>query len=277
MTRQSLKKRNKSRARPSGKVKQSNSFPASYYRSNNNSPKRKRRNTVNEGKPNWMIPAAILVLIPVVLAAMHFGTIDEVEVLGLENSDDKNALKGQVYDQYRYLWQPYFNNFEFTEEVEQSGLVSATFEVSWLEQKLIVNPKPSEEEVSQDIVINWQSGEGVYGVNSHGFVADSSERQDLPKVKDESSLDIDIGDRVGPRSFIDFVVEIETSGVNVEQYRVIDTTRELYADTPDGYFVRFDTEGDPIIQIENANRVKSQADSIDEYIDVRIPFKAYYR
>ena len=272
MKRQNRNRRKRAGSKSSHKTKQTNPFPASYYR-NSSSAKKKR----NNGRPTWIVAAAALAAISVLLTVIHFGAIKEVEVVGLDSSEQREAIEDRVHDQYRFLWQPYFNSPDLSEDVGQGRIGPVTFELLWLEQKLIVKAKPSEEEVSQDAILNWQSGETSYGVNSQGIVVDDSEQDSLLKVKDESNLDVETGDRVGPQSFIDFVMEIEASSLDVSQYRVIDTTRELYADIDDGYYIRFDTEGSPSIQLENANRVSSRADNIEEYIDVRIPFKAYYR
>lgn len=245
-------------------------FAANYYRGATT-----KRQKGRHGNKSHILAAAgaIAATVIALVVIFYFGKVNQVEVVGVESSDDRTALEEYMFEQYSYLWQPLFSSLEPSDL--PSSATSVRLESDWTEQTLIVSALGSNEQMQEPVVI-WQSNNELFGVSGQGFTVEES-HDGLPIINDESNLDVEMGDRVGPDSFIEFVLDVEASTLEVEEYRVMDTTRELYADLNGGYYVRFDTEGDANLQLDNVERVQSQADSIDQYIDVRIPFKAYYR
>ena len=245
-------------------------FAANYYRGATT-----KRGKARQGNKLHVLmgAGAVVAIVATLVAIFHFGKINQVEVVGIESSDDREVLEEYALEQYSYLWQPLFSNLEPSDL--PSNVTAVRLESNWAEQTLTVSALDENEQMQEPVAI-WQSNDETFGVSRQGFIVEES-HDGLPTIDDESNLDVDTGDRVGPESFIEFVLDVEASTLEVREYRVIDTTRELYADLNSGYYVRFDTEGDSSLQLDNVERVQSQADNIDQYIDVRIPFKAYYR
>lgn len=122
-----------------------------------------------------------------------------------------------------------------------------------------------------------------YSVDKEGAVIGGSEDSEnsLPLLVDRSNLETEAGKQAIPQRLVGFITRLDRNGLDIRQFHITDTTSEVYAELTDGYMVRFATGKSLEIQLENLKRVQAKAnekgDVIDEYVDLRIPYKAYYR
>lgn len=134
----------------------------------------------------------------------------------------------------------------------------------------------------------WQSGEQVNVLDIDGTVIGSAgERfKQLPVVIDSKNVPVRVGDRVVSGSFIQFcddvVTQLQSSlAIGVSRITVPDTTSEVHVTTSKGYVVKFDTTRSAISELNDLKNVLSELDRLRkvpaEYIDLRIPGKAYYK
>lgn len=133
--------------------------------------------------------------------------------------------------------------------------------------------------------INWVSGNQTFLLDAEGTVIGPTSEVSLATVVDSANLPVKAGDRVAPRRFVEFVSTLGSmlaaAGVGVSGYRVPDTTSEVYAQTDMGYIIKFDTARSATEQMMDLKSVLTTLSGLKkspaEYIDLRVPNKAYYR
>lgn len=242
------------------------SFGARYYRGETRSGSKVRA---------WGVYALAALAVAALIAVWMWARVETVSVQGGDPSV-RPAVQERVRRHYTHLWHPYTRPPE--QVIDLPGNVAGV-EVStdWTNRRLVVSV-----EMRQPVII-WKTGEKRLLVDSRGFVMrrSSGSHSDLPVVHDVSNLPAGEGERVTPERFITFVQTITDSRLPIARLRVIDTTSELYADLERGYSIRFDTTSSAQTQLDNVTRVQETArrnnDTITEYIDVRLEYKAYYR
>lgn len=242
------------------------SFGARYYRGEARSGSKVRV---------WGGYALVVLVTTALIAGWMWARVETVSVQGGDPSV-RDAVQERVRRHYTFLWHPYTHPPE--QVIGLPGSVAGV-EVStdWTNRRLVVAV-----EMRQPVII-WKTGEKRLLVDARGFVMgrSSGDRPELPVVHDASDLPAGEGEQVTPERFITFVQTVADSELPIERLRVIDTTSELYADLERGYSVRFDTTSSAQTQLDNVARVQETArrnnDTITEYIDVRLEYKAYYR
>lgn len=139
----------------------------------------------------------------------------------------------------------------------------------------------------------------ILGTRSGGYVVDgggrviskaseleSSARSNLPVLQDESGLTIELGKYALPDESVSFVRDIASQvalrGYNIRSLSLPNVANEVHLrliDQP--YYIKFDLTGDSRVQSGTyfAVRAKLAKDGVTprEYIDVRVPGKAYYK
>lgn len=132
--------------------------------------------------------------------------------------------------------------------------------------------------------MRWQTNNQVYVLDGKGVVIRQiaiNEAASLPLVVDGSNLPVEVNKNAVSSDFASFTVEAnkqvkDVLKLGIVNNRIIDTSSELLVVTDKGYYIRFDTTGDLVTQIDSAARVL-KTEQPKEYLDVRIPYKAYYR
>ena len=134
--------------------------------------------------------------------------------------------------------------------------------------------------------INWQTGGVAYLLDIDGSVLGPSGNKALPTVIDGANLPVKVGDRVVPTAFIQFVDRLTgeikpQTGLVVSGISVPATTTELDVITTKNFVVKFDTTSGVEQQLTELNSVLATLSSLKkqpaQYIDLRIPGKAFYR
>lgn len=135
--------------------------------------------------------------------------------------------------------------------------------------------------------LQWRSGGALYAVDQTGRIIKQLDGQSsAPLVVDTSNVAVKVNDQVVSRQFVDFVLSVtkgltQQAGLTATAWRINDTTSELFVDTSGGFYVRFDTTRSADEQLQELKSVLGDAKAKNAgphaYVDVRIPYKAYYR
>lgn len=136
--------------------------------------------------------------------------------------------------------------------------------------------------------LGWQSGSSVFVLSSDGRAIGLVEKADsnMPIVVDSANIPVNIGQKVVPTEFIDFV-QIITQGLRAQKIDFVqlsvpaESVGELYVQTKVGYKIKFDTARDGAAQLNDLKAVlaslSSQKKTPTEYIDLRIEGRAFYK
>jgi cell division septal protein FtsQ len=139
----------------------------------------------------------------------------------------------------------------------------------------------------QHAQLRWRSGVENFAVSDDGraFRTVTQDDGQFAQVVDNSNIPIHEGQQVASGQFVKFVREINSempaiSGP-ISNYDIYDTTFELSAVTSNGYRIKFDTTRSSQDQLHDLKAVldlaKRQNKKINEYVDVRIAGRAFYK
>lgn len=135
--------------------------------------------------------------------------------------------------------------------------------------------------------LNWKSGGQRFVIDADGTVigATPPSYDALPTVVDNTNLPVKAGDRVVPATFIIFTSDVTKQLADMKLkpvgFSVPQTTTELYVKTDKNYTIKFDTTRPAADSGKDLAAVLKQLGALKktpaEYIDLRVPNKAYYR
>lgn len=139
-------------------------------------------------------------------------------------------------------------------------------------------------------IFSWKSQDKIYLVDENGIaflegegVPISEEGTKLSLVVDTNNMSVEPGKRIVIPEFVDFVGDLvkyapEKSSLNIGEMRVSETTFNLEADTDLGFRIRLDTTRNVITQLEVLKKIVDQyRDQIEEYVDLRVEGRVYYK
>lgn len=160
--------------------------------------------------------------------------------------------------------------------------VGVTVEHNLLLSRLSINV------TNQTPALRWQSRGVQYRLSDHGFVLALADETDaaLPVVFDEANLDVTQKDQIVPRDFVTFVRQFD-SAATARQLAVVDrfvsgSTREMRVTLADkAYALRLSTLRSADTQLDELARLERYFSQVGkrarEYVDLRIPGRAYWR
>ncbi len=135
--------------------------------------------------------------------------------------------------------------------------------------------------------LNWRTGGVTYLLDSNATVIGPTtpEYAKLPTVTDSSNLPVKAGDRVAPTQFVVFCATLAhllpATGYSVTTMTVPESTSEVYVTTQNGLVLKFDTTRSAEEEIGDLKAVQAELSAAHvtptQYIDLRIPNKAYYK
>lgn len=135
--------------------------------------------------------------------------------------------------------------------------------------------------------IQWQTNNKLYEVDQTGRITKQvTARNKLPFIIDETNVAVADLDQVTTPTFLGFIANVQsklaqTTGLEPVRYRLRSTTKEVLVDTNKNFYVLFDTDANSSEQMQSVKRTlevaKSKGQTPTSYIDVRIPYKAYYK
>lgn len=135
--------------------------------------------------------------------------------------------------------------------------------------------------------LNWKTNGTVYLLDTNATVISPTNATyaHLPTVTDSSNLPVKVGDRVAPTVFVSFCSQVAQllppAGYTIQTMTVPETTSEVYVQTNQGVLLKFDTTRPAGEEIADLKAVQAQLTAAHQtptqYIDLRIPHKAYYK
>lgn len=134
------------------------------------------------------------------------------------------------------------------------------------------------------MAVHWQSDGHDYVLGLDGKVIDQmTPSSGMPKVVDETNIQPSSGNTVVTAGFIQFVINTQQIfskiiGKDIDHFEVGNTTFDLTVVPKDGPKLILDTIRNPDVQLSAGKLVLDQdKDKIKQYLDLRVPGKAYYQ
>jgi cell division septal protein FtsQ len=133
----------------------------------------------------------------------------------------------------------------------------------------------------------WQTGEQSWLIAEDGRVLRQAKAGEgtFGRIIDTAQLTVKVGDKVADKQFVVFAREFISlagkKGVDIESSAIGATTRELNIRLKNGIVIRTDTSRGAAEQVEayiaTIETAQQQNKKPTEYVDVRIPGKAFYK
>ncbi|HPN67694.1 MAG TPA: FtsQ-type POTRA domain-containing protein [bacterium] len=233
----------------------------------------------------WLLISVLLLMLFGVVYLLFFSDYFKIKIINIDGAGEEmqNEIKEMLSWETEYMI--LFNNNAFRDEINNKWNDFAVVEV----QKQYPNT------ISVTLVpevpkVIWHSGNKLFLVNDKGMVLGGIEEPErlakynnLPVVDDLSGLSFEKGDRVVGGDFVTFLDSVKNGIENsvrkqIEAFVVAETTFELRVKMKDGYVIYFDALRDPQTQVEKLNLfLKDGKVLFNEYIDLRVPGKVYYK
>ncbi|MEI6581278.1 MAG: FtsQ-type POTRA domain-containing protein [bacterium] len=230
-----------------------------------------------------------ILLIGIIVGVVFFSSIfriDKVDVQG-PNTELSKGLNDEVT---KYLKSSLAGkNWLFLDTNSLKGRLQKTFtgqEAIMVEKqfpnKLIVKTD------EQKSAIVWKTGSKKYIVSINGRVMSELQGENntgLAVLTDSSSLPVDVGNKILSRDFVSFAIKVcdyvKAKSLGPEQIYITETTKELLVKTTAGYEIKFNTEETPDAQLRSLQAtldlLASQNKQATQYIDLRVPGRAFYK
>lgn len=134
------------------------------------------------------------------------------------------------------------------------------------------------------MAIEWKSNNKkfVLGLDGKLIVAENS-NQSIPVVVDTTNFEPTEGKSIVTPGFVQFIINANTVfesaiGVQVDHFEVGATTFDVTVIPESGPKFILDSSRDPLVQLKAGKLVLDQhADAAKQYIDLRVPLRAYFQ
>ncbi|MBI3984017.1 hypothetical protein HY346_01845 [Candidatus Microgenomates bacterium] len=211
------------------------------------------------------------------------GTVRQVEVEGSSQPETIRQTAQQLLADSWLGWHLLgVDSAAFAERLATAKVdtvAAVSVQRNWLSGRLVIKVE------ERAPALRWQTHGQVYAVDQLGVVTQEGSGQPkgrLPLVIDATNLPVVVGQTVAPPTFVSFVQELTAKMTAIikltyQRGRVLDTTNELYVDTPAGWYIRFDTTRSATEQLGAVKSLLDRRVKPADYVDVRLPYKAYYR
>jgi len=134
------------------------------------------------------------------------------------------------------------------------------------------------------MALNWTSGGKEYVIGLDGrVITGSASSTDIPKVLDTSNLQPQTGAMVVTPGFVQFILSTTkvfsaSTGLNIDHFEVGSTTFDVTVVPKAGPKIIMDSSRDPAVQLRAGKPVLDQfKDKIKQYLDLRVPLRAYFQ
>lgn len=234
------------------------------------------------------ITSALVVLIALLIGAGWLFFSYRVEEIKVVNADQPDQVRQVVRDYLR----THSHNLALINSGDMAQSLVRQYQTTYADVTVtkLWSQRALEVEMAARVpTLRWETRSQTYVMDALGVImrqTGAEADKKLPRVRDTSSLPVEVGQKVAPTQFVTFVDKAinqlrEMAQLRTREIRVEDTTAEAFFDTHKGFYVRFDTTGSVEEQVSNVVSILETADQkdqpVNEYIDVRIPHKAYYR
>ena len=241
----------------------------------------KTTNRVISRKPFPIVPIVRIIVISgmVAFSVWLFNSplflVRNVEVEGLKNAD-KNAVLQHV-PEHANIW--LLSRSNVAKNIRQSSPYIADVVV------LRGIPDTIRIKIAERVLaVEWVSSDKHYIVGLDGTViAEGTPHEPIPKVVDVANVPATVGHTVATPGLIHFIGEVYGNyqnkiGSEIDHLEVGETTFEIAVMPKTGSKMVLDTTRSADNQLTAGKLVLDQkASDIKEYLDLRVPGKAYYR
>lgn len=231
----------------------------------------------------WLRRVVLAAVAVALLAGLLFGLkIQSIAVTPTEYSDALGPQAESAINQH-----PLWRNLLFL----PSGTLSKQLEVAnqTLVGKITVHKSLLSRSITLEVgdrtpVLRWQTEGKTFTLDAKGVVIEqttSGDNPQLPLVVDASNLPVEINKVAASSQFVGFTSDVwanitKLTSLEATAARVADTTNEVQVSVSQGFYIRFDTTRSALDQLDEVKRVLEK-DKPAQYLDVRLPYKAYYR
>lgn len=248
--------------------------------SRNRRPTRKRNYTVG------LIPKRVLILTLLIVAA-GFGLkqLFNVKTVSVESTTRQDEITREVQGIITSNWMQAnlltFSSDRLAAQLQSIDPMIKTVTVSqhWPSSLVlkVTLKRPS---------LGWTTGNQSYLLDRDGTVIGSLPTgQSLPVVQDKSNLPVRLGQHVTSAQFVGFTIDAAAAMARLKlgpiKLEIKDTTLDLYATTPAGYQLIFDTSRSSVDEVADLKAIlgalAAQKKQPAQYIDLRVVGKAYYK
>ena len=232
-------------------------------------------------KTNYKFIVIFILIILVIIAAIYYlfyaptFLIKNIIIQNTQNlsiAQDLDGLKGQ-------------NIFKINTTNLSEDLVAKYPEVNGLK---ITRGLPDTLRISFDerqSKLIWQSNEKYYLVDSYGAIYKIIETpNDLPLVKDNKDINVQIGQTVASENFMKFVTDLtatmqDKTGFSYKHFEVDDTIFQVSVITDQKWLLILDTTRSANDQLDALMQFIGEYpnENISEYIDLRVDGRVYYK
>ncbi|MBW6431775.1 cell division protein FtsQ/DivIB, partial [Patescibacteria group bacterium] len=151
--------------------------------------------------------------------------------------------------------------------------------------KLYPNSLKIEIEESTPVVI-WSSKGENYEIDERGYVIGKNSDKNLPVINDLLNIEPNLGERVASPTFINYIINLgenfePITGAKIDKIYIYDILSDVRVKSTDSWTAYFNSSKDPISQLENLNKVITEATGPGskrlEYIDMRLETRIFYK
>jgi hypothetical protein len=232
----------------------------------------------------WLLVAIFLLVLGGSVYALFFSDYFRVKQIEINGSTEEiqNDVRNMLTWETDYMIT--FNEKSFVDSITRKwdDLAGAEVTKTWPDKLTIIL-------IPEVAKMVWKSDGRLYLINASGMVLGNIEEperlekyNDLPVVTDASNIPVEEGNKVVSRDFVGFV-EMVRNGIDmsikreIESYEVGETTFNLKVKFKDGFWGYFDTLRNPELQVEKLAIFLNRQQLVDEYIDLRVPGKVFYK
>lgn len=151
--------------------------------------------------------------------------------------------------------------------------------------KIYSNSLKIEIEESTPVVI-WSSKGENYEIDERGYVIGKNSDKTLPVINDLLNIEPTLGERVASPTFINYIIKLgenfePITGAKIDKIYIYDILSDVRVKSTDSWMAYFNSSKDPISQLENLNKVITEATESGskrlEYIDMRLETRIFYK
>jgi cell division septal protein FtsQ len=151
--------------------------------------------------------------------------------------------------------------------------------------KIYPNSLKIEIEESTPVVI-WNSKGENYEIDERGYVIGKNSDKEIPVVNDLLNIEPSLGERVASPTFINYIIKLDENfepitGAKIDKIYIYDILSDVRVKSVDSWTAYFNSSKDPVSQLENLNKVITEATETGskrlEYIDMRLETRIFYK
>lgn len=227
----------------------------------------------------WVILAAVIVLIFWAFGSTLISRVNVTGTTNLQAKDVEHLVRAQIS---RNPWYAnYFTvgglnlNRTLPEQEPRIKTVSVSKQFPSTINVKVVERQPG---------VVWVSAGENWEIDIEGVVIGAASNKPMATVLDTANIPVKPGDRVAPSRFVRFVQAIadtlpSQTNLKIENFKVPESTSEVYVTTNKGYIIKFDTTRSAAEQLRDLAIVLRNlgGKTPSQYIDLRVEGRAYYK